>query len=280
MMRARFGASLFVLVAMEAPWRVSAFLVGRSNGVLRRNPLALRKTASSKEDEELDNSMDQRREAVYIGDSSTFPLLTSLNDNPLLNPDGGELKSMCRDGDEAVEDSALAPALLALAGCTYALSSATLWMLYHFEWFQMWRYLWPLVGLLYATDSASSLLGRNKPPDSGQPWPLLSIPSDSSKIPVPVRMLSGVAGVGLLVGGAYDAWMPVWETGPNVFTAAGIGQDSAMILWIITAALAVRRPPKEFAGRYFWTYVVLLSQLYILGDSAFDEVVSTVMELQ
>ena len=42
-----------------------------------------------------------------------------------------------------------------------------------------------------------------------------------------------LGGLGLLVGGAYDAFMPVFGECPNVITSAGIGSDAAGKIYVV-----------------------------------------------
>lgn len=178
--------------------------------------------------------------------------------------------------------------VLLLAAATYALTAGLLWMLYQFEWFQSWRYVWPLLGGVYAIDSATVLLdlvdNDKKETPSFLLAPSLSAGPGTSVLEtagaLATTALTGIAGVGLVIGGAYDVFMPVWMTGPNVFTAAGIGQDSAMILLGLTSLSAVpiitswQPTNSTHNAGLFWRYALLLSQLYILSDSAIDDVLS------
>lgn len=239
--------------------------------------------------------------------TTTFPIMNSLRENPLLSyplyeeddnaiattvttmypiiKKSQQLQQQQGQQQSATSASVALSNLVAMVGCTYTLSSAMLYMLYHYEWFQTWRYFWPLLGFLYAVDgftvaSISTYLRKQ-----GGLMLLPLLPPLTSRNNTLTAMVSIIGGIGLVIGGAYDAFMPVWMTGPNVLTAAGIGQDSAMILWIVTAMSAVieiqqqRQQPKEEDTQKstiftFWKYVILLSQLYILSDSAFEEVTS------
>ena len=119
-------------------------------------------------------------------------------------------------------------------------------------------------------------------------------------------------GIALMIGGAYDAWMPVYATGPNIITSAGIGQDAAMGLFIGTLLQMIRiqlssllllpsgthheeivdrtsstitsSPPRRppLAGSTGTSspmtlvlYILLLAQLYKLGEGSFDELLFT-----
>lgn len=216
----------------------------------------------------------------------SFPLIQSVSNDPLLVWNRNEIIKQEEGIPTTIIMGSGFSTLLVLAASTYALSSASLWMLYQFEWFQTWRYVWPLMGLYYAADGAFFLGGSR---------PFLSELSSLSVNPfmedihdnknnmaaaTAFAILLGVAGVGLVIGGAYDAFMPVWMTGPNVLTTAGIGQDSAMILWLLTTFSVLQKVPTlTSSSTIFWRNVVLLSQLYILSDSTFDDVISRVTDL-
>jgi uncharacterized membrane protein len=99
-----------------------------------------------------------------------------------------------------------------------------------------------------------------------------------------------LGGVGLLVGGAMDAWLPVYFSSPNIVTAAGLASDSAAALFLLTLAVTpsniymythgARLPmdgppiPISFHVVRGIFQVVLLAQLYQLGEGTFDALFS------
>lgn len=150
-------------------------------------------------------------------------------------------------------------------------------VLLQFEWAQDWRYLWPLIGFLYIWDGLKVLSARS----SSSSLLLPGIP------PLWSGGLGTLSGVGLLLGGASDAWLPVYVTGPNFITSAGIGQDTAAFLIILTAVSIFRQhessdPVLQPASQSirskffwkFWTNSLLMAQLYILGAGTLDEILS------
>ena len=166
--------------------------------------------------------------------------------------------------------------LLAVVGCSTLLTQA----LCAWEWMQTWRYCWPLAlggwyayqGWMQHTQSANQL----DTTAAAAYWPM-----DETAVPrwIPWSMI--VAGIGLVVGGAADALLPAYVTGPNLFTAAGLGPDSAAYLFVVTllwgpSTNSSRRPPSQNIFKQSTTIsrVLLLSQLYILGAGSFDDVVS------
>jgi hypothetical protein len=137
-----------------------------------------------------------------------------------------------------------------------------------FEFFQDWRYCWPLLGSLYVWDGVKDknqlLLFSLK----GSAWS---------------RLTAIVGGVGLLVGGAYDAFMPVWMTGPNIVSQAGISQDSAVLLILLSAAAFVAEDNSKASNSNptrMLLQMMLLAELYKLGESSIDELLSNVFLFQ
>lgn len=182
-------------------------------------------------------------------------------------------------------------------------------LLQRYEWFQSYRYFWCLIGVFYIIDSvlslgASTSLSRSTEIiDDGK-----SVVSEDSlgetiqfylgNIPNRLKVLTGFAGISLVIGGAADAFLPVYVTGPNLITAAGLAPDSAAFLMTISLALFTKETIRELSawnenrgvltttkdvlmndvktGRFTGT-VLLLSQLYILGCGTFDEIASNMM---
>ena len=216
-----------------------------------------------------------------VGEVSLQQSSPATKDLLLLLP---KIATIDSDEDNYSEDSSIqlvdqvSQWIILLLGST-ALAVGMGELLLRFEWFQDWRYSWPLVGCLYIYDGFNDnqfLLSSLK----GKGWS---------------KLTSIVCGVGLLIGGAYDAFMPVWMTGPNLVTNAGIHQDSAVVLIFLTVVAAARFPRKEkeggtkfqkskkFESRYNPTRTLLLmtliAQLYKLGESSMDELVSNAMTI-
>ena len=172
--------------------------------------------------------------------------------------------------------STLAIHVLATVACVSLLNQG----LSQWEWFQTWRYAWPLglgglffyqgvtQGLGYNTQTESSLVFPGEPKESSSsftrgwwyPWSIAA------------------AGAALMVGGAADAWLPVYVTGPNLFTAAGLGPDAAayllaVTLWQQTVSFTTRRTKHDDTVSSLGN-VFLVAQLYILGAGSLDDVVS------
>lgn len=125
---------------------------------------------------------------------------------------------------------------------TFALVGILGDLLSNYEWVQTLRYFWPLslgvyYGLLLNTandrDSAlrrdtieafgpSSAFSPNTTSDEGEIKDLL------------LQMGYVFGGFGLFVGGLADALLPVWMTGPNWITNAGLAPDCAILLLVLS----------------------------------------------
>lgn len=171
------------------------------------------------------------------------------------------LATMSGDTDDSsAVTSRLSEFLILILGST-ALSIGMGEMLTKYEFFQDWRYLWPLIGVLYMWDGISSSQGAR---------PLFI--GNSSRW---MQYTAVAAGLGLVIGGAYDAFMPVWMTGPNIVTNAGIGQDSAMVLLLLSAGSFVQPSSfREYNPTRLLLEITLLAELYKLGESSIDELLS------
>ena len=99
-----------------------------------------------------------------------------------------------------------------------------------YEWVQSWRYTWPLLGVVYAAAGVTHFTLQeqyeNIYPSKGS-WGIWYLPGSPEFHVKWTGVAEILGGVGLLIGGAYDAFMPVSNDIPNVFTSAGIGSDAA-----------------------------------------------------
>jgi hypothetical protein len=146
-------------------------------------------------------------------------------------------------------------------------------LLVQLEWLQDWRYFWPLVGGLFVADPMLSIISGDGERQYSSLLPF-SLSTNAG-----VRMLSIVGGLFLVFGGAYDAFMPVWQTGPNVFTIAGIGQDGAVMLLIVSTVSILQDcwKAESSSSTRMLLQIILLAELCKLGESSIDEIVSTIV---
>lgn len=161
----------------------------------------------------------------------------------------------------------------------------------NYEWFQSYRYTWPLLGAVYVAAGIAHFTVKeefiNIFPSPGS-WGFWKLPG-SAKFHVEWTGVAEIlGGLGLCIGGAYDAFAPVYTECPNLLTAAGIGSDSAAGLFLLTLAVTP-------ANIFMWTHgaklpregpdvpvsfhyvragmqVLLLSLLYEMGAGTFLEI--------
>jgi hypothetical protein len=175
---------------------------------------------------------------------------------------------------------------------TFGLTMLLGTLLANFEWMQSWRYLWPLVGGLYVVQAHQNLQSTDEN-DSGSKLRILPFGIIESTW---WNLGSAVFGVGLIVGGAYDAFMPVWMTGPNLLTDAGIGHDSALALLGLSVygictqnaadapcdsseSLKNLQNNPTATSVILLLQVILLSQLCILGEGSINALVADVSDV-
>jgi len=216
---------------------------------------------TQKGDQEEENSL---RESILISEKYSkdqveheglrvFDLVTDAKKPPLIQQSNSQI-SMIRTLNTIV--------MISLG--SYATSIGLGEMLSHFEWFQSFRYLWPFsIGCLFVFEGTQGgLLPFRVAAGSVEKW------------------VAVIGGLGLMIGGAYDAFMPVWSTGPNVFTHAGLNQDSAAILlllsvyWVFGRETRSSQAEKENSNDELALQMLLLGQLYKLGEGTFDEILS------
>lgn len=131
------------------------------------------------------------------------------------------------------------------------------------EAIQTWRYMWPLVGLVYIV----------------APFLYSAMQNDTNNLTrkqeegaIDTRMVASLVsilgGVGLLVGGYMDAFFPVWYSSPDLFgTRTGLESDSAAILLLLTSSVISRL--KHLSMQQIVVSAVLLAQLYEMGSYTF-----------
>ena len=105
-----------------------------------------------------------------------------------------------------------------------------------YEWVQTWRYTWPLLGAIYAIAGVTHFTVQkeyeNIYPSKGA-WGIWYLPGTPEFHVKWTGIAEILGGLGLLVGGAYDAFMPVFGECPNVITSAGIGSDAAGKIYVV-----------------------------------------------
>ena len=200
--------------------------------------------------------------------SLDFNTDSALASDPIFDP-VSQIAVPTRQGNAPQWTTSLA-ILGSVVGGTFLLTSVFSDLLSASEWFRAWRYVWPLVGFIYLTDGLSGgqylRLFENR-------WQ---------------NLFNAVLGAGLVVGGAFDAFMPVWMLGPNVLTSAGLEPDAAAGLFLLSAFQTVKKEINDIGDIPFEDVrvkdlfsvlprILLLAQLYKLGEGSFEEIVSKLL---
>ena len=158
------------------------------------------------------------------------------------------------------------PDICLVVASAFGLYELTSSLLIDNEILQAWRYSWPMIGLVFVLEAFRSLTSSEGA--SGIEVTSLQLRSRW------VQALAAFAGLGLVVGGAADALLPVYVTGPNLVTAAGLAPDCALILMLVQlTCVAEKRTSLELVTRS-----VALAQLGILAAGSADELSSRVAE--
>eukprot|EP00531_Pseudo-nitzschia_arenysensis_P005305 CAMPEP_0116137872 /NCGR_PEP_ID=MMETSP0329-20121206/12473_1 /TAXON_ID=697910 /ORGANISM="Pseudo-nitzschia arenysensis, Strain B593" /LENGTH=272 /DNA_ID=CAMNT_0003632803 /DNA_START=499 /DNA_END=1317 /DNA_ORIENTATION=+ len=124
---------------------------------------------------------------------------------------------------------------------TFALVEILGDLLSNYEWVQTLRYFWPLsLGIYFGTlwnqanDTDEAL--RQKILEEFGPAAAFSPKDDQDWKSLFLQLGYVFGGFGLFVGGLADALLPVWMTGPNWVTNAGLAPDSAVLLLALSVA--------------------------------------------
>ncbi len=211
---------------------------------------------------------------------------------PGVGPEGCALPSVSGVNTlaEPVQAAVVVAIFAALGLSTVAFSSFLGEITMKYEWVQSWRYTWPLLGAIYAAAGATHFTLQeeyeNIYPSKGA-WGFWYLPGSPEFHVKWTGLAEILGGVGLLIGGAYDAFAPVWATCPNIITDAGIGSDAAAGLFLLTIAITPAnifmyshgaKLPRDLpddlpvAGHFIRGVfqVILLGLLYQMGQGTFD----------
>jgi uncharacterized membrane protein len=194
---------------------------------------------------------------------------------------------------EPVQAAIVVAIFAALGVGTVAFSSFLDVITMKYEWVQSWRYTWPLMGAIYAAAGVTHFTVQkeyeNIYPSKGA-WGFWNLPGSAEFHVKWTGVAEFLGGLGLLIGGAYDAFAPVYTTCPNIITDAGIGSDAAAGLLLLTtvvtpanifmythgAKLPMDGPELPVAGHAFRgvMQVVLFGLLYQMGQGTFEAILS------
>lgn len=194
---------------------------------------------------------------------------------------------------EPIQASIVLAIFAALGIGSVAFSSFLDTITMNYEWVQTWRYTWPLLGAIYAAAGVTHFTLQeeyeNIYPSKGA-WGFWYLPGSPTFHVQWTGVAEFLGGVGLLIGGAFDAFGPVWADCPNVITSAGIGSDAAAGLLLLTAVvtpaniymythgakLPIEGPEVPVAGHAIRgvMQVVLFGLLYQMGQGTFESLLS------
>jgi hypothetical protein len=215
-----------------------------------------------------------------------------------------KLTTAVTSSSEAVTtaDALLSYALTLLAAA--ALFELANHALVEWEWMQAWRYTWPGVGAIYVYEGLRPSIQRWQRRQQqhaqqqytttqanhtiGPPTLVTRVLTMDEKEPW-LQVMAALAGAGLLVGGAADAFLPVYVTGPEFLTAAGLAPDTAaflaglqcVTLWQHVQQSQQTRQPLQLqqsvlSPRTTAAHALLLAQLAVLGAGAVHDVLAQV----
>jgi uncharacterized membrane protein len=178
-------------------------------------------------------------------------------------------------------------AVLALG--TYGLSSLFTDLSLHYEWFQTWRLTWPILGLIYAAAGVTHFTVQEEYENIYPPigtWGIWYLPGSATFHVQWTGVAELVGGVGLVIGGAIDAFGPAYFDSPNILSNAGLLSDSAAMLCLLTVAVTPANiymmthgaklpkdgPELPLAGHAVRGIfqIILLALLYQMGQGTFD----------
>ena len=194
---------------------------------------------------------------------------------------------------------------------TFALVGILGDLLSNYEWVQTLRYFWPLsLGVYYGlllnqANDRDALLRRKTMKEFGPSSAYSpSTTSDQDEIKDLLLQVGYVfGGFGLFVGGLADALLPVWMTGPNWITNAGLAPDCAILLLVLsigdqynlfrnnndsnrddgskqeTGNLLSSESVVTTGMATLLVRITLWAELYKLGEGSLDEVVSNIQSL-
>eukprot|EP00533_Pseudo-nitzschia_delicatissima_P000148 CAMPEP_0116083644 /NCGR_PEP_ID=MMETSP0327-20121206/3384_1 /TAXON_ID=44447 /ORGANISM="Pseudo-nitzschia delicatissima, Strain B596" /LENGTH=342 /DNA_ID=CAMNT_0003574547 /DNA_START=168 /DNA_END=1196 /DNA_ORIENTATION=+ len=192
-------------------------------------------------------------------------------------------------------------ALVGLA--TFALVGILGDLLTNYEWVQTLRYFWPLslgvyYGMLWNLANEKDVALRRKTVEAFGLSAAFSPKDDQDDWKSMLYQMGYVlGGIGLFVGGLADAVLPVWMTGPNFITNAGLAPDCAVLLLVLgvidefnifgnqevddeTKLLASSSSSDETTtGTSLLLKITLWAELYKLGEGSLDEVFTNLQTL-
>jgi uncharacterized membrane protein len=193
--------------------------------------------------------------------------------------------------DDTTQQVIFGSILVALGICTALFSTILSSLTLQYEWFQGFRYSWPItLGLVFCLAGITHFTVveeyKNIYPYKGAWGGLWQLPGSSEFHVKWTGVAELVGGIGLLAGGLIDWLAPAYVSSPNIITPAGLESDCAAALFLLTwsvtpsnifmythgARLPMEQPavPISFHVVRFLLQVVLLEFLFQMGQGTYD----------
>ena len=193
--------------------------------------------------------------------------------------------------DDTTQQIIFGSIFVALGICTAIFSTILSSLTSQYEWFQGFRYSWPVaLGLVFSLAGVTHFTVaeeyKNIYPYKGAWGGLWQLPGSPDFHVKWTGVAELVGGIGLLAGGLIDWLAPVYVSSPNIITPAGLESDCAAALFLLTIAvtpsnifmythgarLPMEQPavPISFHIVRFFMQVVLLGFLFQMGQGTFD----------
>ena len=176
-------------------------------------------------------------------------------------------------------------------------------LLTNYEWVQTLRYFWPLslgvyYGMLWNLANEKDVALRRKTIEAFGSSAAFSPKDDQDDWKSLLYQVGYIiGGIGLFVGGLADAVLPVWMTGPNFITNAGLAPDCAVVLLVLSVVdefdIFVNKEEDDetkllasssssdatTTSTLLLLNITLWAELYKLGEGSLDEVFTNLQTL-
>jgi uncharacterized membrane protein len=279
---------LFLCFILLFAMPVDSFSTASRQATRMRPPTSLNKSFLPRRSSSQTFESTKTRLGMGVSSSSSSKI------TPGIGEEGCKLPSP--SGVNVMEDSTQAAIflgiLVALGVCTSAFNTLLASLTNQFEWFQSFRYSWPIaLGLVFMAAGVTHFTVaqeyKNIYPYRGAWGGLWELPGSADFHVAWTGVAELVGGTGLLAGGLIDWLAPVYLSSPNIVTAAGLESDCAAALYLLTWAVTPAnifmfthgaKLPMEVEGDVpisfhvvrFVMQVVLLGFLYQMGEGTFE----------
>jgi uncharacterized membrane protein len=194
--------------------------------------------------------------------------------------------------DDTTQAAVFVGIMITIGLCTSILNAMLSSLTVNYEWFQSFRYSWPIVlGLFYTTVGVTHFTHarqhKNIVPYRGAWGGLWKVPGSAEFHVAWTGVVEVVGGMGLLTGGLINLLAPsLYVSAPNIFTSAGLQSDCAAALYVLTWAVTpanvysfthgAKIPIEREGDIAIWIHVVrfaiqvvFLGCMYQMGEGTF-----------